>query len=486
VTSARNRKAGVALATLGVVLALATFALPGTRPTSIFTDFNAFYCAGAAIDRGDDPYRIEPLASCERAPRADFLSRAAPNLAIPAPLPPYALAPFALLSRLPYAVAGSIWLLLLLGALGATISALWRLTRLPLPAVIAAVALGDGYAAIVLGQIAPFAIAAIALACLWIERGFYLRAACAAAIAMLEPHVGLPGCLALFFWAPRTRLPLAALGVAFCAVSLWIGGTALNLEYLQAVLPSHALSEVVNEKQYSLTYVLGRFGLNDTLALRLGDISYALMTTLGIALAPLLAKRAGSRAFLVALPSATALLGGPFVHIIQMPAAIPCALLLYARLPAQRPVLLCALLALAVPWVQFTMLGSGFPLLAAVTCGILVAALGRSRLAVGLAGVVAYAFVVLTNSLIVTFVPDPSAALAAHFDPHALAQANWALYVRLVGTTDLAAYDLAKLPTWAGLCTLAVVAAASVFRLERKDFAGLRQGNVSAARIAVR
>jgi hypothetical protein len=486
VTTSRDRKAAVALATLGLVLAIATFVLPGTRPTSIFTDFNAFYCAGSALDRGADPYRVEPLAACERAPRASFLSRASENLAIPAPLPPYALAPFALLARLPYAAAATLWLSLLLAALAATIVALRRLTGLPVSAVIAAVSLGDGYAAVVLGQIAPLAIAAIAVATLWADRERYPAAACAAALAMIEPHVGLPGCLALFLWAPRTRLPLLGLGLLFCAASAWAGGVRLNLEYALSVLPAHAAAEVVNEKQYSLTYVLNRLGVGEGLALRIGDVSYLAMTAFGVALAPLLARQTGSRGFLVAFPSAMALIGGPFVHIIQMPAAVPATLLLYARLPAYRGVLLCALLGLAVPWIQFPMLGVAFPLLAAVTCGIIVAALGWSRLAVGLAIVSAYAFVDVVRSFVVTLVPDPATALAANFDPQALAQANWDLYVRLVGTTDRIAYDLSKLPTWVALVTLGAVAVRVALPFERKDLARRGEGNVNSTRIAVR
>jgi hypothetical protein len=159
---------------------------------------------------------------------------------------------------------------------------------------------------------------------------------------------------------------------------------------------------------------------------------------------------------------------------------------LYARLPAYRGVLLCALLGLAVPWIQFPMLGVAFPLLAAVTCGIIVAALGWSRLAVGLAIVSAYAFVDVVRSFVVTLVPDPATALAANFDPQALAQANWDLYVRLVGTTDRIAYDLSKLPTWVALVTLGAVAVRVALPFERKDLARRGEGNVNSTRIAVR
>ncbi|MGB8204982.1 MAG: hypothetical protein WCE83_09910, partial [Candidatus Baltobacteraceae bacterium] len=52
--------AGAALAVLALLAALAS---PSLRPPAVLRDFNAFYCAGASIDRGADPYRAEPLGS---------------------------------------------------------------------------------------------------------------------------------------------------------------------------------------------------------------------------------------------------------------------------------------------------------------------------------------------------------------------------------------------------------------------------------------
>src|ERR1700686_3270147 len=100
-----QRLAAVAAA---VAVAALFYFRPETRPSALMRDFNAFYCAGAALGQGADPYRAEPLGSCERGPRPAWLNRGIPNLAAPAPLPPYALAPFTTLARLPYEWAAAI------------------------------------------------------------------------------------------------------------------------------------------------------------------------------------------------------------------------------------------------------------------------------------------------------------------------------------------------------------------------------------------
>ena len=78
------------------------------RVAGFLIDFRAFYCAGAALDAGADPYRAEPLRSCEVAAWEAFPA-GYPEVAVPAPLPGYALTPFALLARLPYGVAAALW-----------------------------------------------------------------------------------------------------------------------------------------------------------------------------------------------------------------------------------------------------------------------------------------------------------------------------------------------------------------------------------------
>jgi len=54
--------------------------------------------------------------------------------------------------------------------------------------------------------------------------------------------------------------------------------------------------------------------------------------------------------------------------------------------------------------------------------------------------------------------------LRAHYDPRALAEASWTLYVRTIGSANAPAFDVAKIPTLLGLGTLVAVVAFMAFR----------------------
>ena len=435
-------------------------------------DFNAFYCAGAALDHGADPYRAEPLGSCERSPRPAWLNRGIPNLAAPAPLPPYALAPFMALARLPYAPAATAWSLVILAAFALTVGAMRRLTGLPMSAIVAAFALGDAYAAWSLGQVAPIAVASIAIAGYFLARDRPQAAALAIAFATIEPHVALPAALALFFWSPRSRITLVVVAVALAALSIAVAGWQLNVEYVRQVLPAHALSELANTRQLSLSSLLHRFGAGDALALRLGEISYAAMLVASVCAAPFVARRTSCPALLIALPVALTLLGGPFGHVVQVAAALPCALLLYVKAPFARTALGLAIVALAIPWVQFSSLGTLLPIGGACVAALLVATLvDRRPIAVGIAALSILGVFQAISALVIQRVPDAANALAAAYDPHALAQASWSLYVGFVGPWNLAAFDLARLPTWLGLAVVVVVGFRMALQPRESEFA---------------
>jgi len=435
-------------------------------------DFNAFYCAGASLDHGADPYRAEPLGSCERAPRPAWLNRGIPNLAAPAPLPPYALAPFMALARLPYVTAALAWGIVIFAAFGVTVGAMRRLTGLPWSAIVAAFALGDAYAAWSLGQVAPIAVASIAVAGYFLTCDRPRAAALAITFATIEPHVALPAALALFFWSPRSRITLVAAGVALAALSIALSGWQLNVEYVRQVLPAHALSELANTRQLSLSSFLHRIGTSDALALRLGEISYAAMLVASVCAAPFVARRTSCPALLVALPVALTLLGGPFGHVVQVAAALPCALLLYVKAPFARTALGLAIVALAIPWVQFSSLGTLLPIAGAFVAALLVATLvDRRPIAVGIAALSVLGIFQAISALVTQRVPDAANALAAAYDPRALAQASWSLYVGFVGPWNLAAFDLARIPTWLGLAAVAVVGFQMTVQSGRSEFA---------------
>jgi hypothetical protein len=467
VRQARQRSQSLAFGAAFAVLLCAVLAAPAAwhlGAGGLMRDFNAFYCAGSALGAHADPYLAEPLGTCERAAKPWGLHSQIPHLSMPAPLPPYALAPFVLLVHLPYGAAALAWFALSLACVIASAWALRALTGLPFGALLAALALGDGYAALSLGQVVPLAVAGLTFAAWALARGRFALAGLFAAVAMIEPHVGLPACIALFCFAPRSRAALAGCAFACAALSFALAGPALNLEYVRAVLPAHALSELANEKQLSLTLVAHQFGLTDTLALRLGSLSYLLMLAAGLAAAKILAERLSSPGLLVTLPVAFTLAGGPFIHIAQIAAAVPATALLFAALPERRVPLGFALGLIAVPWVQFLNLGTAFPLFAALAVLALAWGLGVERPIAAIALAVAALFVAIAPSLFLVDVPDPAAAIARAYDPAALAETTWGVFVRAIAQSNGVSYTLAKLPTWAGLLTIAAVSLGETLR----------------------
>jgi hypothetical protein len=457
---------------LAVLLLVAVF-VPATRPSALLRDFDAFYCAGQVLNGGGDPYRAEPLGACERVAKPGPLLTGSANLAMPAPLPPYALVPFVVLARLPYVFAALTWTLLLALSVTVTVAALRAVTGLPVVVLGFGFLLGDAYASLALGQIAPIAVAGIAVAAMLLEAGRDELAACAAGVAMLEPHVGLPVCASLFIWRARTRLPLIGVAAVCGVVSVAVAGTATLIEYLREVLPAHALSEIANEKQFSLTYALARLHLPPATALHVGEAWYAVAVVIAIWTAGRIAASGGGSAHLATIPAAFAVCGGPFVHISQIAAAMPAAFLLYARAPDRRTAI--AIVALAIPWIQFANLGSIFVPLAALVAAYLALELIDRRPAA--AAVAACSAVLLLEAAIalVGGVPDPAAALAAQYDPRALAETSWTLYVQTIGTANAAAFDFAKLPSIVALCFIVF---ASFTEARRRDHKVLRRAEM--------
>jgi hypothetical protein len=320
-------------------------------------DFRAFYCAGSAVDARRDPYRVQPLWACELAAlRSNGLPLGDARV-MPAPLPPYALALFAGVARLPFPAAAIVWDLGVLAAivLGAVLIA--RLTGLPLAVTALAFAPAQICESLWLGQIVPLVVCCLCAAALALRARRYAWAAAALLAATIEPHVALPAALAAFLFVPAMRRPLALGTALLAAVALLAVGPAVSLEYGLQVLPLHARSEIVNfGAQYSLTSLLWAYGMAPEAALRFGEASTVLMAGIGIALAFRLAKRYADDAFLVLVPCLSVLLGGVFIHIHQMGIAIPGVLLLLSRLEARRGLrlaLLAATLALALPWLTF-------------------------------------------------------------------------------------------------------------------------------------
>jgi hypothetical protein len=444
------------------VFALAATALEGAALhvnalhfAGFMLDFRAFYCAGAALDAGADPYRAEPLRSCEVGAYGAF-PQGYPQVAVPAPLPAYALAPFALLARLPYNVAASLWLLATILAIAASAVLLSGLSRLPVPVVWAALLLPVGLVSGFLGQLVPFALLALVACARALEAERPRLAALAAAASLIEPHFGLPVCLGLAVGMPRARLPLGALLAAAAALSFVLLGVERNLEYVRAVLPAHLASEVGNEEQYSLTHLLNLAGVPDSLALQLGSLSYIVAIAAGAFFALRLVRQGAPRSLFVLLPAAFAPLGGSFVHLQQMAFVIPALLVLLGRVAVRDAWLGSALLLLALPFGNFTFLFVTAPFALAT-----VVVLGREQLRLSWLAVLSLGVTVLAAlcGLTAAFTPRPDvhAAVAAAAGADRLAEATWDALIRSSYHSNVALFTLSKVPTYAALTIFAIV-----------------------------
>ncbi|MBV9027827.1 MAG: DUF2029 domain-containing protein, partial [Candidatus Eremiobacteraeota bacterium] len=385
-TAVRLRRLIVAIA----IAALAVFAvrdfmrLGDALPWRTMDEFADFYCAGRAVAAHANPYTYEPLHRCEHEVNVGpsfrgVVFRGDPAVAVPAPLPPYDLLPFAALSPWPleagrWAIAAAIVLAValcvaLLGALG-----------VPLLLGAAALALSAGDASLNTAQIVPFALLALVACGVALARSRDAWAGVFAALTAVEPVVGLPIMLAAFLFAPRTRLTLVltAAVLGLCAVAA-VGPPTLAT-YLGAVIPAQTGSEAHFPFQYGLTYVLAHFGIPVGAARVAGDASYALLLALGLVAAHRAAVATTRRELLVFLPAVACVIAGPYVHAEELCLAIPGALVLAVASEGRRRTLLgCALCILSIPWLLAWGEKQLF-LVSLLTCVAIVASL---RIAVG-------------------------------------------------------------------------------------------------------
>ncbi len=452
--------AAVLLAAL-IALGLQTSVV--TRTGFLMGDFRAFYCAARVASTGANPYHVEPLRSCETALGITPFFKKNPGIAIPAPLPGYSIAALVPLARLPFPVAAVLWSALLALACAVCVLSLARFADLRRETALAILALALAALCLPFGEIVPLALGCIALCGYFAYQGRARAAALAAAGAMIEPHLGLPVCVALAVWLPATRMTLGLAFAVLGALSLVALGPSVNLEYFSSVLPAHALSEATRDTQYSLTAVLAALGFSPQSAVRAGTLWYAVMLVAGALVAGALAKRTRNPAFLACVPPAFAVFGGTFIHITQMAAALPAAALLVAySTRTYRALAIAALLVLAVPWDW------------AISPALIVAPLvpvaylawsytreGRYALVAG----VGTAALVLGLIELVAAAPHAAAhAVAPTIDPR-LAEASWSHFTARGSTNVLAGWML-RLPTWVALATLlALLARAAGLRL---------------------
>lgn len=305
-------------------------------------DLSAFYCAGRTLATGADPYRYRPMHDCE----IQNLRLADANAVVPAPLPPLAIAAFIPLTKLPLDQANVVWLLILVASAGAVTWAVVQLTGLPFWLVGACAISALLVEPLTNGAMAPLPIALLCGATVAIVRARWTIAAVLLGMACIQPHVAGPPLLCALILTPPMRLRIAMIVGAVIALSLLAGGTALNLEYLTAVLPAHAASELGTSAQYSLSALLHLIGLPDHVALTVGSAQYALFVIAGIWMARLL--KHDMPASVVLVPLAFAVTGGTFIHQPELAGALPLALVLASRLNTGLAWL--GVLMLAIPW----------------------------------------------------------------------------------------------------------------------------------------
>ena len=462
----RNRSLAALLCAGALLLLVLQLAVLGAR-AQIFGDFHAFYCGGAAVLHGSDPYAASSLGACEAQAQPMGLQHVKDGVIAPVPFPGYAFALFVPFAALPYVPAAGLWLALLLVCALAAAVMLARLAGLHTWIALALMAGGFPLAVLVLGEVAPIALAALCAAALALRAKRFWNAAIFLCVAAILPNVLLPAFLAVFIFLPRARVPLTVCGAGLLALDLIISGPGGALAYFTHVLPAHAQSEIGYVAQYGLTWVLHAAGSPDRAALFAGNVSYVLACAAGIICAGAAARTLRERSLIATLPCAFAVTGGPFVHYSEITLALPALLILFARAGGNhRALCTAALLLLAVPWQWIV----GEPQLALPAALVIVYVLSLALTSSGDYALRASALAVLFASALMAaalhFGPQVQQMHGTRVDP-ALAQAAWTAYIRTQGASAGTVWWLAKSPTWLGLFLLA---ACGVYAASKKKF----------------
>jgi len=353
----------------------------------------------------------------------------------------------------------------LLAAIVATALLLAQITGIPAIVIGAVLAYLDGFTSIPYDQTSPLVAFGLSLAAFGLVRERRPPVYAGLALAMLAPHVGLALCGALFVWRPRLRWGIAGVLAVLGAVSLATLGVRLNIEYLLLALPTQALAESGTTIQYGSAALLEYFGVADATAVRIASLQYAVFAVACIALAGHVERRVGSAAAIALFPATVVLIGGSYIHLQQMAAALPFALLLAGH-PRYR-VAWIAVLLLALPWPadQHVLLMGALATVAAV---VPLAIPARKRgVILGLTGAALLGYAIIAGPLLNRAVPShPQHALssapsmARTVGGEILASEQDARQVR--AEPELAIWTprtfAAKVPTWLALMMLVALA----------------------------
>ena len=418
-------------------------------------DFRAFYCGGATVLHGQNPYISGPILRCEQVPAPFGLHTARDAVDLPAPFPGYALAMFALVSLLPYTAAAAAWLVLLIACTVVSCIFLGRLCDRSPWSILALLAVAFSVSVIPYGELAPVIFVALTGGALALRAGSRPGLIAALIVLALLPHVALPVFAALFIWSRLARWPVAAVSVGLAVLDVVVGGPNLAATYFLRVLPNHAASEIGFVTQYSMTWFAQGLGASDRVALLAGNVSYAVMVVAGVWLGGLLARSLRDAAFVMLIPAAFAVTFGSFIHYSEITLALPAALLLYVRSSGNARIFAGLAVALvALPWQTIVTQPA---LTVAVVAGVVAIAaivLGASARVSLRAGLAAALFCAICILLAWHFGPQTAPHAAAGSFDRALAEASWAKHISDQTSSSGIVWWIPKLPTWFGLLSL--------------------------------
>lgn len=473
----RKRTPQTLLALAGAALLILWQLHEASQAHTLFGDFRAFYCGAAAVAHGANPYTGSAIYPCESTPMPWGLYSAVQGIAVPAPLPGYALLAFVPLTLLPYQAACILWLFVLLACAAIAARALSLLLDRPLGASASAIVPGIAIVVVPFGELGCIELAALLCMALALRARAWGLAALAGGVAMLLPQVGLPAMLAAFIFLRPMRMRIF-IAIAVLAVLDVAGSSGTALAYLFTVLPAHARAEIPSSVQYGVTWMLHALRASDAAALAGGSVSYAVVAILGIASSGIAFARMGDRACCALIAPAFAVFGGTFVHYAHIMSAIPAALLLATRASGVRRITCdVAALLLIVPWLWVLSQPLLVPVVA-LACGIcawgLLDCAPRHALRIALASVVLAGAILIAGAHFGAGGVSPVQNGNVH---EALAQDGWSRFIAAARAGTGAAWWIGKLPTWTGLL-LVMLACATMARTPKPT---LRQAEPATA-----
>jgi hypothetical protein len=451
---------GVCFLLLGVAALRDVARIGHDLPWHVTTDLPDFYCAGSVTGDRHNPYLYEPLRTCEHRVNRVASFQANPSIAIPAPQPPYDMIAFVPLARLPYGTAQIVFASAVTLALISIVVLFCGLGVAPDVAALA-VALSAGYHEMQAGQIVPFVLLLLVL-CGWLlARRKDALAGIAAALTMIEPHLGAGVVLCMLLFVPRARIGVFVTGCVLAAIGIATTGAPAFLTYLTRVVSAQAAAEVRFPAQYSVTYLLHAAGVPDAPALAVGTLWGLAALVFGVLLAPRLAAALKRPELLAFFPAATIVFGGAYVHVVELCFAIPAALVLAISAPQRwRTVAAAALALLTVPWIAVWSVKKLF-LASVFVMAALLYRLRASR-ALAITTVLVAAALMYGMEWRPPLLPTPPSLPATSYASGALVQTEWHAIVNVLDVHD-PLWLLVKVPAWCALTAL-FVAALSIVR----------------------